>query len=150
MTQSNSSAGNPGPATITDAAVIALAKASYDRCREVPDFFPSFYRTFLATCPEAGPLFARTEFERQNKLLRHAVGLLLTFPNQPPGEPTLLSRLAERHSRRDLNIDPALYAPFIDSLIATVRQFDPEFTPATEAAWRATVRQGVEYMKAKY
>ena len=87
---------------------------------------------------------------KQNNLLRHAVGLLLIFPNQPPGEPTLLSRLAERHSRRELKIDPAMYAPFIDSLIATVRQFDSEFTPATEAAWRATVRLGVEYMKAKY
>jgi len=150
MNQSNSSAGNPGPVTIADAAVMALAKASYERCRAAPAFFPTFYRAFLATCPEAAPLFAHTDFAKQNKLLRHAVGLLLIFPNQPPGEPTLLSRLAERHSRRDLNIDPTLYAPFIDSLIATVRQFDPDFTPATEAAWRATVRLGVEYMKAKY
>ena len=150
MTQSNSSGGNPGPVTIADAAVMALAKASYERCRAAPDFFPTFYRAFLATCPEAAPLFAHTDFVKQNNLLRHAVGLLLIFPNQPPGEPTLLSRLAERHSRRELKIDPAMYAPFIDSLIATVRQFDSEFTPATEAAWRATVRLGVEYMKAKY
>ena len=150
MTQSNSSGGNPGLVTIADAAVMALAKASYERCRAAPDFFPTFYRAFLATCPEAAPLFAHTDFGKQNKLLRHAVGLLLIFPNQPPGEPTLLSRLAERHSRRELKIDPAMYAPFIDSLIATVRQFDSEFTPATEAAWRATVGLGVEYMKAKY
>jgi len=148
MTQSNSS--NRGPVTIADAAVMALAKASYERCRVAPDFFPAFYRAFLATCPEAAPLFAHTDFAKQNNLLRHAVGLLLIFPNQPAGEPTLLSRLAERHSRRDLKIDPALYAPFIDSLIATVRRFDSEFTPATEAAWRATVRMGVEYMRAKY
>jgi hemoglobin-like flavoprotein len=150
MNPSDSSTGDPARVTIADAAVMGLAKASYERCRAAPAFFPTFYRAFLAICPEAAPLFAHTDFAKQNNLLRHAVGLLLIFPNQPPGEPTLLSRLAERHSRRDLKIDPALYAPFIDSLIATVRQFDSEFTPATEAAWRATVRLGVEYMKAKY
>jgi hemoglobin-like flavoprotein len=128
----------------------AVAKASYDRCCQAPDFLQTFYRKFLAACPEAVPLFAHTDFERQNKLLRHAIGLLLIFPNQPAKEPTLLSRVAERHSRRDLNIAPALYRPFIDSLIDTVRQFDREFTPAVEEAWRETVAPGVEYMKAKH
>jgi hemoglobin-like flavoprotein len=128
----------------------AVAKASYDRCCQAPDFLQTFYRSLLAACPEAVPLFVHTDFERQNKLLRHAVGLLLIFPNQPAKEPTLLSRVAERHSRRDLNIAPALYRPFIDSLIDTVRQFDREFTPAVEEAWRETVAPGVEYMKAKH
>lgn len=135
---------------MVDKTVVALAKASYERCYEAPEFFPAFYRNFLAACPDAAPLFARTDFERQNKLLRHAVGLLLVFSNQPGGEPTILTRIAERHSRRDLNIDPALYGPFIDSLIGTVSQFDREFTPAVEAAWRATLKPGVEYMKARH
>jgi len=135
---------------MTDKTITAAAKASYDRCCQAPDFLQAFYRNFLAACPQAVPLFAHTDFERLSKLLRHAVGLLLIFPNQPVDEPTLLSRIAERHSRRDLNIDPALYGPFIDSLIDTVRQFDRDFTPAVEAAWRATVSPGVEYMKAKH
>jgi len=135
---------------MVDKANPAVAKASYDRCCHAPDFLQTFYRNFLTACPEAVPLFAHTDFERQNKLLRHAVGLLLIFPNQPAKEPTLLSRVAERHSRRDLNIAPALYRPFIDSLIDTVRQFDREFTPSVEEAWRETVAPGVEYMKAKH
>ena len=96
------------------------------------------------------PRFAGTSFEHQANLLRHAVGILLIFPNQPNKEPSLLARLAERHSRRDLNIEPALYRPFIDALIDTVKQFDRECTPAVEAAWRATVAPGVEYMKSKH
>jgi hemoglobin-like flavoprotein len=135
---------------MTDKVNTAVAKASYDRCCQAPDFLQAFYRNFLAACPEAVPLFAHTDFESQTKLLRHAVGLLLIFPNQPAKEPTLLSRVAERHSRRDLNVDPALYRPFIDSLLDTVREFDREFTPAVEAAWRATVGPGVAYMKAKH
>lgn len=135
---------------MADKTTPGLAKASCDRCCQAPDFVPNFYRTFLAACPEAAPMFAETDFERQDKLLRHAIGLLLIFPNQPPHEPTLLSRVAERHSRRDLDVDPVLYGPFIDSLIDTVRRFDGEFTPAVEAAWRATVGPGVEYMKSRH
>lgn len=131
-------------------AAMTVAKASYDRCSSTAEFFPAFYRNFLAACPEAAPLFARTDFERQNRLLRHAVGLLLAFSHDPGPEPTVLTRIAERHSRRDLNIDPKLYRPFIDSLIHTVSQFDREFTPAVEAAWRATLAPGVEYMKARH
>lgn len=129
---------------------MALAKASYDRCCQTSNFLDTFYRNFLAACPEAVPRFAGTNFDQQAKLLRHAIGILLIFPNQPNQEPTLLSRLAERHSRRDLNIEPALYRPFIDALVDTVKQFDGKCTPAVEAAWRATVAPGVEYMKSKH
>lgn len=135
---------------MVDKAVTALAKASYDRCCKAPDFLQAFYRNFLTACPEAAPRFAHTDFDQQIKLLRHAIGLLLIFPTQPIKEPTLLARVAERHSRRDLDIDPALYRPFIDALITTVKQFDGACTPAVEAAWRETVAPGVEYMKAKH
>jgi len=135
---------------MVDKATTALAKASYDRCCQAPDFLQTFYRNFLAACPEAVPRFAHTNFEQQTKLLRHAIGLLLIFPNQPQKEPTLLARVAERHSRRDLNVDLALYRPFIEALIRTVKQFDRECTPTVEAAWRATVAPGVDYMKSKH
>jgi len=126
------------------------AQASYRRSCAVPDFFAQFYRTFFAACPEAQPKFAHTNFERQHKLLQHAIGLLLIFPKQPAGEPGLLSRVAERHSRRDIGVSPAWYAPFVDSLIATVKQVDPEFTTLLEKSWRVTLAPGVDYMKAKY
>ena len=137
--------GEPG----VDAAM-RVAKASYERCCSDPSFLRAFYDDFFARCPEAKPRFAGTDFERQNKLLRHAFGLLLIFPNQARTEPTVLTRVAERHSRRDLDIPPALYGPFIESLIATVGRCDAEFGPAIERAWRDTLAPGVAYMQAKY
>ena len=44
----------------------------------------------------------------------------------------------------------SLYPPFVDGLIATVRQYDPAFTPEVEEAWRRTVDKGVKYMIARY
>jgi hypothetical protein len=64
--------------------------------------------------------------------------------------PTLLSKMAERHSRRGLNIEPRFYAPFIESLIASVAECDPEYSPAVERAWREAIAPGVAYMQSRY
>jgi hemoglobin-like flavoprotein len=126
------------------------AKESYERCCAGGRFLHQFYLNFLKNCPEAEPMFANADFDRQTRLLQHAIGLLLIYPAQPPGEPNLLERVAERHSRRDLDVAPRLYAPFVDSLIETARQHDPQFTPEVETAWRATLAAGVAFMKSKH
>jgi hemoglobin-like flavoprotein len=133
---------------IRDAVVIA--RASYERCSAFPDFISAFYARFFELRPEAKPLFANTAFERQHRLLRHAIGLLLNFPGQPETEPNILARVAERHSRRELGIDPSHFPPFLESLIDTVQRFDPQFTPSVEAAWRATLAPGFAYIQSKY
>ena len=129
---------------------MAIARASYERCSVAPDFLAAFYARFFELRPEAKPLFAQTAFERQHNLLRHAIGLLLIFPGQQESDPNILERVAERHSRRELGIDASYYPPFLESLIDTVRRFDPDFTPAVEAAWRATLAPGFAYMQSKY
>jgi hemoglobin-like flavoprotein len=129
---------------------ITAAKASFRRCCQAPDFFVCFYRHFFRTCPDAEPLFARTDFERQHKLLRHAIGLLLSYPRQQADDPNILRRVAERHSRRDLDIPRSMYAPFVDALMRTVREHDAECDDATEQAWRSTLAPGVAYMQERY
>ena len=133
-----------------DSAAWELANASYQRCCERPGFFAAFHRNFFEACPAAVPRFAGTNFEWQHKLLRQAVGVLLVFPKEPEAEPTVLTRIAERHSRRDLAVPPSLYALFVDSLIATVEQHDPAFTPEVEPAWRSTAETVVAYTTSRY
>jgi hemoglobin-like flavoprotein len=127
-----------------------VARASYERCNADEQFFRDFYRNFFTNCPEVEPMFAKTDFTRQHQLLKHAIGLLLIFPNQSSAEPTILTRVAERHSQRELDVDPAWYPKFVDSLIETARSHDPEFTSETEEAWRQAVAKGVAYMQAQY
>jgi hemoglobin-like flavoprotein len=112
---------------------MAAARASFERIAALQNFFPEFYQRFFARCPEARPMFAKTDFEHQHRLLK----------------PNLLTRVAERHGRNDLRIPGEMYAPFIEALLDNVRHFDPQFSPEVEAAWRATVAGGVEYMRAK-
>lgn len=142
--------GQEAPGTGVSPEVMNRAKESYERCCRHEQFLHQFYLNFLEGCPEAAPMFASSDFDRLTRLLRHAIGLLLIFPAQPAGETNVLTRIAERHSRRDLDVDPALYTPFVDSLVATVRQHDPEFTAEVDAAWRETLAEGVAYMRSRY
>ena len=129
---------------------IALAQASYARCREIPKFFASFYADLFARCPAAQPMFADTDFERQFRLIDHGIGLLINFNYQAEGEPNILSRLAEKHSRGRLEVNPVLYASFIATLVAMARKFDPEFTEETEEAYRLATFKGIAYMASKF
>ena len=129
---------------------ITAAKASFQRCCRARDFFVCFYRHFFRVCPDAEPMFAHTDFKRQHKLLQHAIGLLLNYPRQQEDDPNILRRVAERHSRRDLDIAPSMYGPFVDALMETVREHDAECDAATEEAWRRTLAPGVAYMQGRY
>lgn len=77
--------------------------------------------------------------------------LLLLFSSKSEEEAKLLlRRVAERHSRRDLDIDPSMYPAFVDSLMTTSTDFDPLFTPDVERAWREAMAPGIGYMTSKY
>ena len=131
----------------TDA--VALARRSYERCLDAAEFFPTFYRGFFRRCPPAERLFAQTDFARQHKLLRHAIGLLFSYAAHPAAEPNVLTRLADRHGLRDLNILPEYYDAFVDALVETAEQCDPEFSTEVGMAWRNAVAPGVGYMMSK-
>ncbi len=128
---------------------VALARASYDRCQKAPEFFQAFYDRFFDESPSVRPMFATTDLGRQQRLLKHAIGLLLSYRPPEPDQPNILSRVAHRHGREDLKIDPALYPGFINSLMRTVASLDPEFTPAIGAAWREATADGIAYMQSK-
>jgi hemoglobin-like flavoprotein len=126
---------------------VQIAEESYRRCQGEA-FFQAFYRRLLAADPSIAAKFAATDFDRQNKLLQHGFGLLFIFAKRP--NPTLLDRIAERHGARDLDIAPPLYAHFTAALLATVAEADPAFDASVEAAWRAAVAPGIEFMQGRY
>ena len=126
------------------------ARASYDRCVTVPSFFDAFYRNLFKAAPEVEPLFAKTNFERQHQLLKHALGLLLAFPTQPNDGPALLKRVADRHNRHEMAIRPDLYPHFVDALVQTVAEHDPAFTPEVGDAWRTAIAPGIAFMQGRY
>jgi hemoglobin-like flavoprotein len=138
------------PQSPIDPESLNAAHASYERASAKEEFFATFYANFFKICPDARPRFSQTNFERQHKLLHHAIGLLLIYPKQHGDQPNLLSRLAHRHGRKGMDIPAGMYPPFVDALILSLRQFDPAFTDELERAWRDILATGVAYMRSKY
>ena len=58
--------------------------------------------------------------------------------------------LAARHSRTDRDVRPELYDLWLDCLLRAARLHDAQFSPGIEAAWKATLAVGIEYMRSRY
>lgn len=135
------SAGPVAPETVQ------IAEESYHRCGHAT-FFHAFYRRLLGADEAIRRKFARTDFEKQNKLLQHGLGLLFIYAKR--GNPALLERIAARHGPDDVDVPPDLYPVFVDCLIATVREFDSLCSPEVEQAWRSALAPGIAFMSARY
>lgn len=133
-----------------DRQLVELFLASLKRCLAMPGFMESFYRSFVSSSEEVREKFRNTDLQRQARMLSDSLYVLAVAVQGQAGSPARgdLPRLAERHSRRDLDISPPLYDHWLACLIGTARGHDPEFTPEIEAAWRATLGAGIDYMKA--
>lgn len=120
--------------------------ASYDRCCVYPAFFDRLYEIFLASHPAIRPMFARTNFAKQKALLREGVSMLVMHVEGKPVGMACLSRLAESHSPKRMNMTARLYELWVTSLVKTVKEFDRECTPEVEAEWRRVLYAGVHYL----
>jgi len=124
---------------------VQLAEASYHRCAESGAFYSTFYDRLLASNPRIPPMFARTEFDRQHRLLKHALGLLIIYAKR--ANPILLDRIADRHV--EVGVTDDLYPFFVESLVLTVAEHDPEYSPLVGEAWRVALEPGLEYMRTR-
>jgi len=123
---------------------IMLARASYARCQRSPEFFRRFYERFLASAPEIQGYFTDTDFNKQERLLEHGIMLLLIYAKRK--NPSLLTRITERHGPKGLGIPARLYPRFTASFLATVQQFDLRCDQATIDAWEAALKPGIAFI----
>ena len=126
---------------------IQLVEESYHRCQSEA-FFQAFYQRLLTSHESFPAMFVGTDFQRQNKLLQHGIGLLFIYAKR--ANPAILERIATRHSHGDLDIAPDLYVHFVESLVGTVKLFDAQFTADLDAAWRKAIAPGIAFMASRY
>lgn len=117
--------------------------------RDERAFLGRFYEIFMATSPEVAARFADTDMARQRRMLGRSLEEMMNFSSERAATERL-RRIAVRHSRRERDIPPALYDLWLDSLVATVREFDPRFNDEIELAWRVVLAPGIAYMKFQY
>lgn len=106
-------------------------------------FFAAFYHRFLDH-QDIRRLFRGTDMGRQTAMLRKSFFHLAAFSvtGEPSGE---LERMAALHAR--LGIDSDHYDRWLDCLVATVAEYDPQCNAETVLAWRCALIPGITYMK---
>jgi len=126
--------------------------ASLKRCLARPEFMLDFYGRFMASSDEIREKFARTDFDRQTRVLADSLWVMTVAAQAPKESPAWgdLPRLARLHSRGKLDIRPELYDSWLDCLVEAARQHDPLFSTELEEAWRKTLAVGIAYMRSKY
>jgi hemoglobin-like flavoprotein len=130
---------------------IRQARDSLSRCVASPAFLDRFYELFMASSPEVAEKFASTDFARQKQVLEDSLYLMLSAAGTTGGVAhAQLEKLAKRHSRGELDVRPELYSLWLDSLMKAVRESDPSYSPELEKAWREALKDGIEFLKARY
>jgi hemoglobin-like flavoprotein len=115
-----------------------------------PRFAERFYDFLLHADPRINALFQQTDFTRQKELFLHGLLSLLDYAEGTASGQMAIKRLGELHSRRRMNIAPDMFIIWVDCLMKTLAELDPEFSPQLEAEWRHAVGKGIDAMKQVY
>jgi hemoglobin-like flavoprotein len=127
-------------------------RASLSRCLADNAFLHDFYELFMAWSPEVREKFKNTEFPRQTRVLADSLFIMAVAAESKEDAIAWkeLDRLAEGHSRKGLDIRPELYDGWLDCLIKAASEYDPQFSPGVEEAWRNALGPGIAHLRSRY
>ena len=123
---------------------------SVTRCLTHETFIHAFYLRLFDASEEIRAKFRFTDLEKQNAMLRRS---LLLCAEATAGRTEALREVNERattHDRHHLDIQPHLYAVWIDTIVTTARDFDLQWNDDIEVAWRTILGHVVQQMIRRY
>jgi hemoglobin-like flavoprotein len=125
-----------------------LFNNSYQRAIS-PDyhgFFERFYELLLHSDPKIEKLFEQTNMENQTKMLMQSMTYITSFGHElKPSEE--MENIAVLHGKKKLNIPASYYDLWLNCMLLTVAERDPEYNTHVDTAWRVSMTPGIEYMK---
>ena len=98
----------------------------------------------MHTSTEIRNIFSHTDMDNLKQKLKLTLSICSQVASQEPGCERYLEHLGRVHG--NLEIREEHYRLWLESLIASARQCDPEFTPAVEQAWRETIGQSIKIL----
>ena len=134
-----------------DPKTLETFDGSLGRCNAKEGFLDRFYDRFLAMSPKVAEKFRNTDFVRQKRALRASFHMmLLAAGDGENGAERHLGDLATSHGRNQLDIGAEFYDYWLNSLLATVREFDNQWDHEVEDAWEQVINVGIQYLLSHY
>ncbi|MCC6145348.1 MAG: nitrate- and nitrite sensing domain-containing protein [Candidatus Hydrogenedentes bacterium] len=131
--------------TVVSGQVPAALRESLMRAEE-RRLYDIFYERFVTSDPRIGPYFLSTDFKKQKSLLRDGVGRALSFSAGDAASVSFVERLGVTHSRAHMNILPELYPFWLNSLMETLAETDPQWNKQLDAQWREALGKTIALM----
>ena len=134
-----------------DQAILETFDGSLGRCTSQSRFLDLFYTKFLASSPKIREKFKDTDFVRQKRALKASLHMILLAAGDEGSDPgKYLSDVAEKHSAKQLDVGAELYDLWLDSLLETVEECDPEFSATVRKSWEDVMMVGIHYLCVRY
>lgn len=128
-----------------------MVRPSFERCcKHGPVIFDTFYAALTDHVPGVGAMFARTDMQKQNALIRMGISTLIDYACGDEAAAVEMERLALLHDRQHLDVTPQMYPGWVDALMRMVDEYDVEQPGGLEAAWREVTAPGIALMIARY
>ena len=130
-----------------------LVTLSYGRCLAQGNvLFDRFYDHFFNSSPQIAKMFQKTDMAKQKNLLRAGINYAIMYSteNGHNAAEGVLSRIRTSHAQERLDVSPSLYPLWISTLIRTIGETDPKFSPTVKTAWTEVLGHAVQYIASGY
>lgn len=119
---------------------------SFERCRIDQEFLESFLADFCEHNPRFSERFANVGLEQQTKMLKASI-ILIYNSSGLPSVRNSVKRLGKQHKDLGMHISEQELNEWFQSLLNTVKKFDPHYDAQVEQAWTQTLDVGLKIMK---
>ena len=127
-----------------------LFLASLERCSHDADFLARFYRRFMDSSDDVRHAFRNADLAVQTRMLRRSLELAAAAARgKREGLDEMLMR-ARTHDRKHLDIAPALYVLWLETLVTTAAEHDPDWDDEVEGAWRTILGFMADFMSMRH
>lgn len=113
---------------------------------ESDEFFDYFYWHFINSSALIEEAFSHTDMDWQKNMLKKSLVYAVNF-SCAGQDVSYMRDIAQKHSKKNKDIDPKLYDLWVDSMLATVKKFDHSYNEDVELAWRMALSHVITYMK---
>lgn len=120
---------------------------SFDRCLRKRDFLRRFYTIFTARHPDIAGRFRETNWDKQIFLLRHGISASIMFASGTSLGDDEVERLRRSHGTSGYDIPGWMYDEWLESLIQTLAEFDPQWNEDLERRWRQAMGVAIDHMR---
>jgi hypothetical protein len=125
--------------TLTTEPGMSLARVGLD-----PNFLDHLYETFLKSHSSVSALLGSVDPDKRKALLLTEIMALLQSGQGEENGKLVLDQVGANHAW--IGMEPSMYHYWLDSLLKTLGQFDPQWSHELETTWTQSLKSGLEYL----